>query len=96
MLHPLLSPVGKLVLGMVQVYRALFHLFAVYCFLYMEGRGVNSGLQMEVSTALAIVEINDTITTVLEPKTRPIWISLLGSHLNAVITCTCITRLSLG
>ena len=48
---------------------------------------------MADSNALALVEINDAFWVVIQPRTRHIWISVPGNHLNTVITWTCVTGL---
>ena len=49
---------------------------------------------MADSIALSLVEIDDAIWVVIQPRTRHIWISILGNHLNAVLTWTCVTGLN--
>ena len=51
---------------------------------------------MEDSAVLILVDIDGTITTILEPRIGYIWISLCGNHFNTVFTWTCVTRLNLG
>ena len=46
------------------------------------------------SNALALVEIDDAIWVVIQPRMRHIRISILGNHLNTVLTWTCVTGLN--
>ena len=46
------------------------------------------------TNALALVEIEVAIWVVIQPRTRHIWISVPGNHLNTVLTWTCVTSLS--
>ena len=49
---------------------------------------------MADSYALALVKIDDAIWVVIKPRARHIWISILGNHLNTVLTWTCVTGLN--
>ena len=49
---------------------------------------------MADSNALALVKIDDAIWVVIQPRARHIWISILGNHLNTVVTWTCVTSLN--
>ena len=46
------------------------------------------------SNALALVEIDDAIWVVIQPRMRHIRISIPGNHLNTVLTWTCVTGLT--
>ena len=50
---------------------------------------------MTDSNALALVKIDDSIWVVIQPRTRHIWISILGNHLNTVLTWTSVTGLNM-
>ena len=39
--------------------------------------------------ALALVEIDDAIWVVIEPRKRHVWIFILGNHLTTLLTWTC-------
>ena len=51
---------------------------------------------MADSNALALVEIDGAIWVVIQPRTRHIWISVVGNHCytNTVVTWSCVTGLN--